>query len=147
MQILEITQEESIPEIVIMMSNPITMLTTSTFLIFVSVPDFFADDLKLASSCLFTPQNDLLSLLTWSNNYKLDLNFKKTSPLNFSETSVKCDHLVLFMENDIYLKNEKIHDLGVIVSPNLTWNSHVNSKIGNCYQRYAILRQNISTEN
>ena len=57
--------------------------------------------------------------------------------------SVKRDHPVLFMENYINLKNESIRDLGVIVSPNLTWTSHVNSKIANCYQRLAILRRNV----
>ena len=47
------------------------------------------------------------------------------------------------MENDIYLKNESIRNLGVIVSANLTWTSHVKSKIANCYQRLAILRRNL----
>ena len=116
----------------------------------IDLPDFctctlflLADDLKLASFSLFTLQSDLLSLLTWSKNNKLDFNFKKTSLLNIRETSVKCDHPVLFMENDMYLKNESIRNLGVIVSANLTWTSHVNSKIANCYQRLAILRRNL----
>ena len=109
-----------------------SVVGTLFFLIFINdLPDFcictpflFADDLKLAGSCMYTIQNDLLSLLTWSKNNKLDFNFKKTNLLNFSTTSVKCDHPVLFMENDIYLKNEKIRVLVVIVSPSLTWTSH-----------------------
>ena len=34
----------------------------------------FGDDLKLASFSLIILQNDLLSLLTWSNKNKVDFN-------------------------------------------------------------------------
>ena len=56
------------------------------------LPDFcncttslFADYLKLASSSLISLHNDLLSLLEWSNNNNLDLNFRQNKPSELSQ--------------------------------------------------------------
>ena len=108
------------------------------------VPFLFADDLKLASSSLFELQNDLLSLMKWSEENKLDFNLQKTKLLHFSKSKMQCDNLVLHMgENDIYPTTKSIRDLGVWVSPNLTWTDHINIKIANCYKRLAMLRRNL----
>ena len=107
------------------------------------VPFLFADDLKLASSSLFELQNDLLSLMKWSEENKLDFNLQKTKLLHFSKSKMQCDNLVLHMgENDIYPTTKSIRVLGVWVSPNLTWTDHINIKIAN-YKRLAMLRRNL----
>ena len=111
------------------------------FVIFINVfPDFctctlflFAYDLKLASSSLITLV-DMLSLVKWRNNNKPNFDFQKTNLLNFSKTIVKCDYPALFIGNDIYLKGQSLRDLGVIVPPNLTWTSHLITKIAIWYQ-------------
>ena len=46
-------------------------------------------------------------------------------------------------ENDIYPTTKSIRDLGVWVSPNLTWTDHKNIKTTNCYKRLAMLRRNL----
>ena len=57
---------------------------------------------------------------------------------------MQCDNLVPHMgENDIYPTTTSIRDLGVWVSPNLTWTDHINNKIANCYKRLAMLRRNL----
>ena len=108
------------------------------------VPFLFADDLKLASSSLIELQNDLLSLMKWSEENKLDFNLQKTKLLHFSKSNIQCDNLVLHMgEYDIFPTTKSIRDLGVWVSPNPTWIDHINIKIANCYKRLAILRRNL----
>ena len=108
------------------------------------VPFLFDDDLKLASSSLIELQNDLLSLMKWSEENKLDFNLKKTNLLHFKKSKMQCDDLVLHMgENDIYPTTKDIRDLGVCVSPNLTWTDHINIKIANCYKRLAMIRRNL----
>ena len=108
------------------------------------VPFLFADDLKLASSSLIELQNDLLSLMKWSEENKLDFNLQKTKLLHFSKSKIQGDNLVLDMgEIDIYPTTKCIRDLGVWVSPNLTWTDHRNIKIANCYKRLAMLRRNL----
>ena len=110
----------------------------------VCAPFLFADDLKIASSSLIELQKDLLSLMKWSEENQLDFNIKKTKLLQFSKSKIQSDYPVLYMgENDIYLTNNSIRDLGVWITPNLTWTDHINTKIANCYKRLAMLRRNL----
>ena len=46
-------------------------------------------------------------------------------------------------DKDVYPTTKSIRDLGVWVSPNLTWTDHINIKIANCYKRLAMLRRNL----
>ena len=101
-------------------------------------PFLFADDLKLATSSMFTIQNDWLSLLSWSKNNKLDFNFKKNE---FSELQQnECQWWLpcsVHGKRHISWKREYSWPLCHRFSkPDL--DQSCNSKIANCYQRLAI---------
>ena len=85
--------------------------------------NLFADDLKLESSSLIELQIDFSSPIKWSEENQLEFMFMKK---NFNETyqfsKVQYDYLVLYMgENNIYLTRNSTRNLGVRVTPNLTW--------------------------
>ena len=82
--------------------------------------------------------------MKWSEENKLGFNLQKTKLLHFSKSKIQCDNLVLHMgENEIYPTTKIIRDLGVWVSPNLTWTDHINIKIANCYKSLAMFRRNL----
>ena len=92
----------------------------------------FADDAKIFRNiktmhdCEIL-QEDLNSLLTWSNTWKLQFNLSKCKLLRiYRALKFAYDYK---MENSVLETVTEFNDLGVLVSSDLTWNNHIAHKI------------------
>ena len=112
-----------------------------------SIVPMFADDskcyreiTKLQDRKLL--QNDLDSLQLWSNTWDFNFNTQKCSVMHFSRK--KC--LVTFHE--YYLNQQRIRstvsqcDLGILVSDDLKWSSHINNLLSKGNRKLGFLRRN-----
>ena len=103
------------------------------FLIFINdMPDvvvhsncfLFANDCKVQGSNPTLVQNDINSLVSWSLRNNMRFNPQKTQVLCFGST-----HQFLLSQESIKTV-ATIDDLGIRMSSNLSWNAHVDWKIG-----------------
>ena len=80
----------------------------------VCAPFLLPDDLKLASSSPIELQKDLLSLMKWSKENKLDFNLKKTKLLQikftdyYSKSKIQCDYIFLNMAKMISFLQQRV---------------------------------------
>lgn len=106
----------------------------------------FADDLKIFHSiqtvddCLLL-QEDLNRLASWCQHNLLDLNVSKCQSL----TCLRCINPITFnyQINNVELENVNFKkDLGVILDPQLTFNSHVDYIVSNAFRMLGFIRRN-----
>ena len=77
----------------------------------------FADELKLAGSSLTDLQNDFWSLLLWSKENKLSINFQETKLSDLNKTTANWDQPGLFVLNDENSKHESFWILVAMAFP------------------------------
>ena len=101
----------------------------------------FADDLKIkSSSAPSLVQKDIDSLFNWSTNNHLQFHSAKCKVLNFGGYD---DSIQFLLGSDILPFVDEIKDLGIIVSNNLSWKSHLNTKLIKCSRLFYFLKRNI----
>ena len=84
----------------------------------------FADDCKVQGSNPTLVQNDINSLVSWSLRNNKRFHPQKTQVLCFAST-----HQIL-LSQELIKTVATTDDLGIRVSSNLSWNAHVDWKIG-----------------
>ena len=100
----------------------------------------FADDTKLFSTCPTELQSSIDSGTSWLLNHKLKLANHKCHILNIRKQHVS-NHSQFTIENDTVQSKPAIKDLGVYVSHDLKWASHINYVYNNAAQySYQILK-------
>ena len=101
----------------------------------------FADDLKIFSTSPDSlVQDDINSLLDWSNLNGLQFHPTKCKVLNFGSH----DESAQFLLGAEYLPFvNQIEDLGFIVSSSLSWKPHVESKLLKCNRIFGFLKRSI----
>lgn len=88
---------------------------------------FFADDTKLYANPITHHaelQQDLTEVESWSKIWKMQLNEEKCTVLSIGTTNTEFPYVL----NNITLKHvEEQKDLGIIVSSNLKWDTHISN--------------------
>ena len=115
-----------------------------------SKPYIYADDTKCmrssASNVNFEPcplQCDLNNLLTWSHNSELHFNDTKFAYISFwSEPHTIGTY---YINGRPISSVDKIKDLGILLSSNLTWDHHYNLILGKAYKTLGLIRRTFST--
>ena len=92
-----------------------------------SSPSLFADDLKLLyrDNCHDNFQSDLDSVETWATQNGLDFHPDKTKFISNNSFIFN-----LYLNGSEICSVDHTKDLGIYISPTLSWNHHVSAKLG-----------------
>ena len=83
---------------------------------------------------------DLSNIHQWASNWLVNFNPNKTEALTITRKLNKPIHPDLFM-NNVPITNVSEHKhLGVVLSNNGKWHSHISSMVKRAWQRIGILR-------
>ena len=100
----------------------------------------FADDTKLFSSCPHDLQYSIDLASEWLRNHKLNLASHKCNILKINKRSIQNDHQFA-IENNAVQSKTCIKDLGIYISHDLKWASHIDYIFNNASRfSYQILR-------
>ena len=110
-----------------------------------SIIKLFADDTSMYL-CLENHQlraeilnSDLVKIMTWANNWKVNFNQSKTELMNITNKRNQ-PFLPLYFGTDVLQNTEAHKHLGVILQSNCKWDSHIKSIISKCRTLIACLR-------
>ena len=105
----------------------------------------FADDAKCYRSinnvddCIKL-QGDLDKLFKWSTVWKLKFNVKKCQVLSISRSM--CKHSFNYsLSGTVLDRTESFKDLGVTISQDLSWGTHVSSLVSKCNQTMGLIKR------
>ena len=105
----------------------------------------FADDSK-CSKAITSPedctslQEDLNNVHSWSQDWKLRFNFSKCEVLSVTRNKNPVTYnYSLGTDNLAQVLSQK--DLGVTITNNLKWDTHINNTISKCYRMLGFLRR------
>ena len=88
----------------------------------------FADDIKLLSTSSSDIQKALTIVQSWVDNWKLDLNSKKSEHLTIRNKN----SLDLYLHHQVIPKVDKVRDLGLTLTNKLKWDSYINKTRSKC---------------
>ena len=102
----------------------------------------YADNLKvLCVDCFEGLQCDINGIYEWSCKSQLEFHPEKCKAMNF-----KCSQSPLFLgEAQIFFTRE-IMDLGMLVTEDLCWTTHVKTKLAKCNKIFIFLKRSIPFE-
>ena len=105
-----------------------------------SSPSLFADDLKLLyrDNCYDNFQSDLDSVETWATQNGLDFHPEKTKFISNNSFIFN-----IYLNGSEICSVDHIKDLGIYISPTLSWNHHVSAKLGKATECFHYLKRNV----
>ena len=107
----------------------------------------FADDTSLflivdnPESTANTLQTDINKIISWSHDWLVTFNPSKTESLLISRKSKQIQHPPLSMSNQIISEVSMHKHLGVLLSNNCTWHSHINQIKEKSWTQINLLRK------
>ena len=103
-----------------------------------SSPSLFTDDLKLLyrDNCHDNFQSDLDSVETWATQNGLDFHPDKTK-------FISNNSFIFSLNGTEICSVDHIKDLGIYISPTLSWNHHVSAKLGKTTKCFHYLKRNV----
>ena len=107
----------------------------------------FADDTKLLKVLESCPdagllQEDMASLDSWSDQWKVFLNALKCSHITFS-LSGGGESATYFTNGTAILHSTSYRDLGIVVNEQLSWSEHISTLCSKAYRSFHVIRRNI----
>ena len=93
----------------------------------------FADDTKLFSTCPSNMQCSIDSMTNWLSNYKFNLAFHKCFILKINKPNIS-NHSTFTLANNTLQSKSTIKDLGIYISHDLKWATHINYIYNNASQ-------------
>lgn len=131
-----------------------TVLGPLLFLIYIndlplritSVIRLFADDCVVyrkitTQDDLLILQADLLKITDWCQNWKMSLNTNKCKCMRFSNSLAETNPTLL-LDGTILEYTDHYKYLGVHLSPNLSWNTHINNIVQSANRSLGYIRRN-----
>ena len=128
-----------------------TILGTTLFLLYINdITSNIKSDCKLyADDCVLyrvikndndrlTFQDDLNKLCQWSDKWKLKFNISTCKIMHLGLKHMSCDHSYYMYEKELSITKEEKY-LGVIITNNLSWSSHVNSLASDASRKLGII--------
>ena len=100
----------------------------------------FADDCKSISSDLPALERDFHSCLRWAQENLMTFNLSKTKFIAFGKSS---PGLSLNIENTAIPASNTVKDLGLTISSNLSWSSHIELKVKSAYSIFYNLKRSM----
>ena len=100
----------------------------------------FADDCKSISSDLPAQERDFHSCLRWAHENLMTFNLSKTNFIAFGKSS---PGLSLNIENTAIPASNTVKDLGLTISSNLSWSSHIELKVKSAYSIFCNLKRSM----
>ena len=107
---------------------------------FESLMFLFPDDCKSVSSDLPALERDFHSCLRWAQENLMTFNLSKTNFIAFGKSS---PGLSLNIENTAILASNTVKDLGLTISYNLSWSSHIELKVKSAYSIFYNLKRSM----
>ena len=108
-----------------------------------SIMFLFADDSKARSASILGLQRDLNACCEWASKHGMTFNSSKTVFMVFSSTPEEHASSSILVNGLQIHPSNCIKDLGVFVSSNLKWSTHISEKIRCCYAMFYNLRRSI----
>ena len=106
----------------------------------------FADDTCLIDSVTDPIQsslhlnNDLEKIDLWADQWLMKFNEEKTALVTFSSKRKKLTYPPVFFKNYELIPTESHKHLGIILTSNLSWKSHINSVLSKAKQKLGVLK-------
>ena len=97
-------------------------------------------------SDLYTLQQDLDTLQTWESLWYMDFNPSKCQVLHISKSRHPAQHIYMLHWQALEAMNHAKY-LGVDISKDLSWNTHINRISTRANRRLGFLKRNIKTKN
>ena len=110
---------------------------------FTSCMYLFADDSKSRSSSIEDLQRDLDRCVEWANSNGMTFNTDKTVLIHFANKHILPSPYHLTLGENIISDSCDVKDLGVKISKNLNWRSHISWKIKTCYSIFFSIKRTI----
>ena len=105
-----------------------------------SLTFLFADDCKSINSDLPALERDFHSCLRWAQENLKTFNLIKTHFIAFGKSS---PGLSLNIENTAILASTTVKDLGLTISSNLSWSSHIELKVKSAYSIFYNIKRSM----
>lgn len=108
----------------------------------------YADDLKIFKEICNVShedelQSDLNNIYIWCNNNQLPLNLNKCFQMTFSRSRSHIRSSRSYAISNVVLKSvSEILDLGVVLDPELRFESHINYVVSKAYSVWAFVKRN-----
>ena len=100
----------------------------------------FADDCKSISSDLPALERDFHRCLRWARENLMTFNLSKTNFIAFGKSSPR---LSLNIQNTAIPASNTVKDLGLTISSNLSWSSHIELKVKPAYSIFHNLKRSM----
>ena len=110
----------------------------------------YADDTKVffnvsnVSDCVCL-QNDINSLCNWCTNWGLDLNLEKCAVISFTKKKNPLNYQYSLGGSNL-VRITQVTDLGVILTPDLNFDSHISSAVARALRLLGLIRRSCSRE-
>ena len=110
-------------------NNLPSLMENSTYL--------FADDTKIIGSQmnLFSLQNDLNKAIKWSKENRMQFNNAKFEAICFDVKKLDQCSVHLYADDTEITCKSSVNDLGVVITNNLKWDSHINQRLSKAQQK------------
>ena len=97
----------------------------------------FADDTKIIGSQmnLFSLQNDLNKAIKWSKENRMQFNNAKFEAICFDVKKLDQCSVHLYADDTEITCKSSVNDLGVVITNNLKWDSHINQRLSKAQQK------------
>ena len=105
----------------------------------------FADDTKIIGSQmnLFSLQNDLNKAIKWSKENRMQFNNAKFEAICFDVKKLDQCSVHLYADDTEITCKSSVNDLGVVITNNLKWDSHINQRLSKAQQKLFFLKRNV----
>ena len=106
----------------------------------------FADDTNLygPSSNNASLQNDILSLMKWSNDWQLKFNTSKCGVLHIGKNNVENEYFTDVFKKNKLVTTQSEKDIGVTFTNNLDFDVHINNIVKKANQVMGLIRRSFS---
>ena len=91
----------------------------------------------------FSLQNDLNNAIKWSKENRLEFNNAKFEAICFDVKKLDQSSVHLYADDTKITCKSSLNDLGIIITNNLKWDSHINERLSKAQRKLFFLKRNV----